>query len=182
MLIYEAGGDVAHYAYATIAGRIDQFVLGIAAWEFRGLLRGRHVWMGVATVAFFGFYQWFVGIGGYYATQGARSVWIVIPTIEAAFFSFLIAYYDALVFSRRWYWRLVEAVGAASFSIYLLHTFVVFGLAAILGRWVPTMATWEVAEAVALAVFAALFPVAWLSYRVVELPFLRHRMRYTGVP
>ena len=181
-LIYEAGGDVAYYAYWTIIGRIDQFVLGIAAWEFRGLLRGRHVWMGVATVAFFGFYQWFVSIGGFYGTQGARAVWIVMPTIEAAFFSFLVAYYDAFAFSRRWYWRLVEAVGSASFSIYLLHTFVVFDLPPIIARWVPGMATWEIAEAVALVTFAALFPVAWLSYRFVEMPFLRYRTRYVGVP
>jgi peptidoglycan/LPS O-acetylase OafA/YrhL len=179
-LIYEAGGDVAYYAYGTIAGRIDQFVLGIAAWEFRGLLRGRHLWMGIATVAFFSFYQWFVSIGGFYATQGARAVWIFIPTIEAGFFSFLIAYYDGLAFSRRWYWRLVEAIGAASFSIYLLHIFVVFALAQIASFYLPAMATWEVAEAVAVAAFAAILPVAWLSYRFVERPFLRFRRKYTG--
>jgi peptidoglycan/LPS O-acetylase OafA/YrhL len=181
-LIYEAGGDVEYYAYSTIVGRIDQFVLGIAAWEFRGLLRGRHIWMGVATVAFFGFYQWFVSIGGYYATQGTRGIWIVIPTIEGAFFAFLVAYYDAFTFSRAWYWRLVEAIGAASFSIYLLHTFVVFGLAEIASRTLPGMATWEIAEAVALVVFTAVLPVAWLSYRFVERPFLQYRTRYTGVP
>jgi rhamnosyltransferase len=180
-LIYGAGGDVEFYAYWTIAGRIDQFVLGIAAWEFRGLLRGRHLWMGVAIVAFFGFYQWFADIGGFYATQGTRAIWIVIPTIEAAFFSFLVAYYDAFAFSRAWYWRLIEAVGSASFSIYLLHIFVVFGLAEIANRSLPAMATWEIAEAVAFVVFAGLFPVAWLSYRFVEQPFLQFRTRYTGV-
>src|SRR4051812_36240031 len=32
ILIYAVGGDVAYYAYWTIFGRIDQFVLGMAAW------------------------------------------------------------------------------------------------------------------------------------------------------
>ncbi|WP_158921491.1 hypothetical protein [Acidisphaera sp. S103] len=169
---------MAYFAYWTIVGRIDQFVLGIAAWEFRGFLRGRHLWMGIATVAFFSFYQWFVRMGGFYATQGARAVWIFIPLIEAGFFSFLIAYYDGFVFSRRWYWRFVEAIGAASFSIYLLHTFVVFTLAEIANSYLPAMATWEVAEAVAVAAFVAVLPVAWLSYRFVERPFLRFRTNY----
>jgi peptidoglycan/LPS O-acetylase OafA/YrhL len=182
LLIYVAGGDVEYYAYWTLIGRIDQFVLGIAAWEFRGHLRGRHVWMGVATVAFFGFYQWFVSIGGFYATQGSRAVWIFIPTIEAAFFALLVAYYDAFAFSRAWYWLLIESIGAASFSIYLLHTFVVFAFASIAEAYLPAMTTWEISEAVAAAVLAALFPVAWLSYRFLELPFLRFRTKYVRQP
>jgi rhamnosyltransferase len=181
LLIYESGGDVEYYAYWTIVGRIDQFLLGIAAWEFRALLRGRHVHIGVAVLAFFGFYHWFISIGGFYGTQGNRPIWIVIPTIEGAFFSFLIAYYDAFAFSRTWYWRLVEAVGTASFSIYLLHTFVVFGLAKAISLYVPRMATWEIAEAAAFVAFVALFPVAWLSYRFVEQPCLRFRTKYVGV-
>jgi hypothetical protein len=40
-------------------------------------------------------------------------------------------------------------------------------------------AVWEIAEAVALLVFVAFVPVAWLSYRYVEMPFLRLRARYT---
>lgn len=179
LLIYAVGGNVEDYAYWTIIGRIDQFILGIAAWELRGLLLGRHGWMAVATVAFFGFYQWFVSIGGFYATQGNRAVWIFIPTIEAAFFSFLIAYYDtSFTFSRAWYWRLVECAGAASYSVYLLHTFVVFDLAGMAYRHVPGIADWQIAEAVALATFAMAVPVAWLSYRYLELPFLRFRTRY----
>jgi peptidoglycan/LPS O-acetylase OafA/YrhL len=178
LLIYEAGLDVEYYAYWTIIGRIDQFILGIAAWELRGLLRGRHLWMGIATVAFMGFYQWFASVGGFYGTRGTQAIWIFIPTIEATFFSFLIAYYDACVFSRAWYWRLVEAIGTASFSIYLLHIFVVFGLAQIASHYVPAMATWEIAEAVAVVAFVAILPVAWLSYRFVELPFLQFRAKY----
>lgn len=180
LLIYRAHGNVAVYAYWTIIGRIDQFILGIAAWEFRSKLRGRHVLMGIATVAYFAFYHWFVGIGGFYGTQGSRAVWIFIPTIDAAFFSFLVAYYDGFAFSRAWYWRSIEVIGSASFSIYLLHTFIVFDLGALADHYIPDIATWEIAEAVALAAFLALFPVAWLSYRYFELPFLRYRSSYTG--
>jgi peptidoglycan/LPS O-acetylase OafA/YrhL len=180
LLIYLAGGDVAYYGYFTIVGRIDQFVLGITAWHFRSLLAGRHGWMAVATVVFFVIYQWFVVQGGYNGTQGARFVWVYIPTVEAAYFSFLVAYYDAtFAFARTWYWRLAEAIGAASYSIYLLHTFIVFNIAEIASRHVPGIRTWEVSEAVALVMFCLFAPVAWLSYRWMELPFLRFRTRYT---
>lgn len=179
LLVYGVGADVQYYAYWTLIGRIDQFILGIAAWEFRGLLRARHVWMASAAVAFFGFYQWFVSLGGFYGTLGNRAVWIFVPTVEAVFFSFLVAYYDtSFAFSRAWYWRLIEAAGAASYSIYLLHVFVVFDLAAAAEKHLPAMASWEIAEAVAVVGFAFVFPFAWLSYRYMELPFLRFRTRY----
>jgi peptidoglycan/LPS O-acetylase OafA/YrhL len=180
LLIYAADGDVAYFAYWTLVGRLDQFILGIVAWEYRSLLKARHVPMAIAIVLFFAFYQWFVSIGGFYSTQGNRAVWIVLPTIEALFFSFLVVYYDTtFVFSRAWYWRLLEIAGAASYSIYLLHNFVVFGLARIAAKHLPGMAIWEVAEVVALVVFAGIVPVAWASYRYFEMPFLRLRSRYT---
>ena len=180
VLIYAAGGDVEYYAYSTIIGRIDQFVLGIAAFGFRGRLRGRHMWIAVAGAAFIGFYQWFTHIGGFYGTQGNRAVWILIPTIDAAFFSFLVAYYDtSFTFSRRWFWRLLQATGSVSFSIYLLHDYVAFDVARWANDYVPAMAAWEVSELFAIAVFAAFIPVAWLSYRFVEMPFLGFRTNYT---
>lgn len=179
-LIYRGGGDMEFYAYWTLIGRIDQFALGIAAWEYRGWLKGRHVPMAVATVAFFAFYQWFVTIGGFYGTQGSNPVWIFMPTIEGAFFGFLVVYYDTtFVFTRRWYWRLVEIAGTVSYSVYLLHTFVVFQVAQVADRYLPAMATWEVSEIAALLGFILFVPVAWLSYRFVETPFLRFRTRYT---
>jgi peptidoglycan/LPS O-acetylase OafA/YrhL len=179
--IFLLHGDVEQYAYWTLIGRIDQFTLGIMAWQWRAFLRGRHVSIGVAALAFFAFYQWFATIGGYYGTHGPRAVWIFIPTIEAAFFSFLVAYYDTTFsFSRSWYWRALEAAGAASFSIYLLHMFVVFRIADWAQSQIPAMATWEVAEGVGLLTFALVAPIAWLSYRYFESPFLRLRVRYTS--
>jgi peptidoglycan/LPS O-acetylase OafA/YrhL len=178
-LIYASGGDVAFYAYFTIAGRIDQFVLGIAAWQFRGLLTGRHICFGAAAVAFFAFYQWFVSAGGYYATQGTNPIWIVLPTIEAAFFSFLVAYYDTTFkFSRAWYWRFAELAGASSYSIYLLHGIFIIDLSNMASKLAPSLATWEVAEACALLAFVMFVPFAWLSYRFLEAPFLRFRVPY----
>ena len=34
------------------------------------------------------------------------------------------------------------------------------------------------AMAIALAWFIAFLPIAWVSYRLIELPFLRYRVRY----
>jgi len=180
-VIHASGGDVEYYAYFTIFGRIDQFVLGIAAWTFRDVLTGRHVWMALSTAAFFAFYQAFADIGGYYAARGTPLVWIVIPTIEAAYFSFLVVYYDTtFVFGHGRLWRFLQAAGAASYSIYLLHTFFVFDLAKWLNDRIPGMSTWEMSELVVLPIFAAFVPVAWLCYRLVEMPFLRFRTRYTA--
>jgi peptidoglycan/LPS O-acetylase OafA/YrhL len=171
---------VAYFAYWTLVGRIDQFVLGILAWQYRRVFTRRPLATAFAIVAFFSFYQWFLSMGGFYGTQGNYAVWIVLPTIEASFFSFLVVYYDTtFTFSRVWYWRALERIGAVSYSIYLLHQFFVFNLADMVGRFVPAMATWEIAEAVALVVFVAFVPVAWISYRYVEMPFLRLRARYT---
>ena len=169
-LLYEHGRDVAYFAYFTIVGRVDQFVMGIAAWEFRGLVKGRHWWVGTAAVAFFAFYQWFLGQGGYYGTQGTRLVWVFLPTIEAVFFSLVVGYYDnTFNFRRAWPSRLLEAAGAASYSLYLLHPFVVFYLAGIAGETVPRIAVWEIAEAVAVLAFVLVVPFAWLCYRYVEI-------------
>jgi peptidoglycan/LPS O-acetylase OafA/YrhL len=179
-LIYTQGGDVAYYAYFTIFGRIDQFVLGMAAWHYRNFLRGKHLWITVAGVTFFVFYQWFASIGGYYGTQGNRAIWIFLPTIEAVFCSFLVAYYDStFAFRRRWFWTLLQLVGTTSYSIYLLHTLVVFEFAKWANGVLPGMSTWEESELVAIPFFLAVMPFAWLSYRFVESPFLRFRIPYT---
>lgn len=179
--IYGFGGDVETYAYWTLVGCIDQFLLGMAAWEYRTSLRSRHVIMLLSAVVFFSFYQWFAEMGGFYGTQGPALVWVVLPTINAAFFSFLVAYYDgSFVFPRRWYWRAIEAAGTASYSIYLLHVFFVFRLAPRLMRFLPGMRTWEISEFVALIVFVAFVPVAWLSYALLEKPIMDAlRVRYT---
>ena len=179
--IYGYGGDVETYAYWTLIGCIDQFILGIAAWEYRTLLRSRHVLMALAVVVFFSIYQWFVEMGGFYGTQGPDLIWIILPTLNAAFFSFLIAYYDgSFVFPRRWYWRAIEVAGTASYSIYLLHPFFAFSLAPRLMNFFPVMHTWEISEMVAFVVFLAFVPVAWLSYALIEKPIMDAlRVRYT---
>ena len=120
VLIYMMGGDVAHFAYWTLVGRIDQFILGMFAWRYRAIFTRGHLAMVMAVIAFFTFYQWFLSIGGYSGTRGNNAVWIILPTVEASFFSFLVVYYDTtFTFSRAWYWRLLETIGAVSYSIYL---------------------------------------------------------------
>jgi peptidoglycan/LPS O-acetylase OafA/YrhL len=178
-LIYRSGGDIQFYAYTTIIGRFDQFVLGVVAWRFRRCLTGRHGSMVILTIGFFAFYHWFAAAGGYYGPLRTQGVWVYLPTIEAAYFSALVGYYATTFrFARTAWWRLVESAGAASYSIYLLHTFFVFAVAKATAERFPWMGTWEFAEAVALIAFVGMASLAWLSYRWIELPFLGLRKPY----
>ena len=175
--IYMSEGTVRQLAYFTIAGRFDQFALGICAWTF---FRGAkpHNWlMAAAFVAFVAFMHSVNVAGGIDGTLHSP-VWIVFTTIEGLFYALLIAWYDGgtrqlpAAISG-----LIAKVGQASYSIYLLHFIVVFAAA----RWlddVTDMRGMLPGLLLSVVAFAAFCPIAWLSYRLIEQPFFRYRRRY----
>lgn len=62
--------------------------------------------------------------------------------------------------------------------MYLLHTFVVFFMARWIDQHVLNLHNVHVALAVAVVSFLAFLPVAMLSHRWIEKPFLRRRVVY----
>lgn len=180
--LWTALGEVQTLAYATIVGRIDQFTLGILAWHVGAGMRGR--W-GVALTAFLmfsAFYWLFAAAGGYWKLGGFPSpnpVWIFLPTIEGAAFAVLIAWYDrSFSPAARGASGFVARLGEYSYSIYLLHFFVVFRIAAFIDEHVMSLSNFYVALAWSGVCFAAMALPGWVSYRFVESPFLRWRKRY----
>jgi len=181
--IYLHDGEVQRAAYWTIVGRIDQFLFGMFAFECRRVACGRHGIAAVVLLAFMGFYWAFDRAGGFYLLDGGypspSALWIVLPTIEGAVYAFLIAWYDAS-FTQRHTWpsRVAATAGAYSYSIYLLHPFVVFKMAAWIDAHVMSLSSYYVAFAWSILGYLAMMPIGWLSYRLIESPFLRLRRRY----
>lgn len=108
-------------------------------------------------------------------------LWTVMSTIEGLGFAVLVAWWDVnrgadaptSRVGRFWVWT-----GKVSYSMYLLHGFWAF----IVARWCQStfngLATPESAILLSTLTFIASVPVVTLSYRFIELPFLRSRRRY----
>ncbi|RYZ74908.1 MAG: acyltransferase [Lysobacteraceae bacterium] len=179
--LHHRNGEVQTLSYLTLVGRIDQFLLGILAFHLRRHLRKRH-WLAAATgLAFLAFYWYFDLIGGFISYPSYPSpsrLWIVLPALEGIAYATLIAYYDSSFQpGRTGLSGLIGRFGTYSYSIYLLHFFLVFRMSAFIGS-VMDLSNFYVACAWSLACFCLMYPVGYLSYRFVEEPFLRLRHRY----
>lgn len=186
LALYAHFGEIQSLSYWTIVGRIDQFVLGIAAFRCCGLMNGRHGAAAGVALGFFGFYWLFDSAGGFYkmpAYPSPSPIWIIMPAIEGAAYAFLIAYYDRNFTPRnRGLSWLIGLAGSYSYSIYLLHFVVVFRAASFINHNVMDLSNFYVAQAWAVFCFALMIPVGYLSFRFVEQPFLKFRVRYTPSP
>ena len=178
-------GEVQSLAYPTIIGRIDQFVLGIMAFHGRTHFIGRHARATVIAVAFITLYWWFDKSGGFFLQPRYPSpsrVWITLPTLEGAAFAALIAWYDgSFVHGSGGVSRLLSLLGEYSYSIYLLHFFFVFALAQWIHANVIDISNFYIALPVAMLAYLAMIPLAYLSMRFVERPFLKLRRRYIRI-
>ena len=176
-----AGGNARDIGYMTIVGRLDQFLIGMwAAWAFRSWPLSRRagaMLAGVALAAAIGALAWFNAAGGWPATPAWKVAW---PTLEGLLWAaFVIGYVDAANAANGRWSRVVAGIGAISYSIYLVHFIVIWMLVrydlsfAFTGHFAidALLETGLIALPLTLA-------VASLSYRFVELPFLRLRGRY----
>ncbi|MDP3813683.1 acyltransferase [Pseudomonas sp.] len=184
--IYIQSGEVQPAAYWTIIGRIDQFVLGMLAFHARLHLAGHHFRAISAITLFLVFYWGFSYAGGFHGMPSYPSpsaIWIILPTIEGLACAIAIAWYDgSFTPSRTGVSGLIGHVGQCSYSIYLLHVFVVYEAAWLVNERVMDISTLYPALGWAFLCFVALLPVAMLSFRFVERPFLLLRRNYVGVP
>lgn len=182
-LLWKWQGEIQSIAFWTIIGRIDQFVLGILAFHLRDIATKSH-WSAAAVLLTFSLFYWyFDSIGGFHLAPTYPSpspLWIIMPTVEGAAFAFLIAYYDSsFTPPRSGASRFVGLVGTYSYSIYLLHFFVVFAAARLVHSRIADISNFHVALVWAFAVFLCMMPLGYLSFRYIEAPFLNLRVRYT---
>ena len=184
-LHYERG-EVQSFAYWTIVGRIDQFALGMFVYQFRSHVARRH-FMAIGTItAFLLFYWYFDLLGGFYLNPSYPSpspLWILLPTIEGLAYATGIAWYDnSFSHSTTGASNFIGRIGEYSYSIYLLHFFVVFDAARFVDQRIMDISNFYVACLWSMIFFVLMMPACYVSFRMIEAPFLKLRKRYVDVP
>ncbi|MGF1447779.1 MAG: acyltransferase family protein [Opitutales bacterium] len=181
-VLYASQGTIQIASYLTIVGRIDQFLLGILAYQYRDKLTGQHLKFAAVWALFLGFFWYFSSLGGFYQNGGYPSpsaIWIFVPLAEGVAYAFLVAWYDnSFKHTTGPISRFVAAIGTYSYSIYLLHFMVVGTLARAVRQFVDVEnVLWS--TALGSICFLVMVPIGYLSFTYWEKPFLRFRKRYT---
>jgi peptidoglycan/LPS O-acetylase OafA/YrhL len=181
-IIYQKNGGVQLYAYNTIIGRIDQFVLGMVVYQFRAYFTKRHFIAIPLLIGFALFYWYFDSLGGFYQYQSypsASPLWILLPTIEGIAYAVGIAWYDtSFSHATTGVSKFIGYIGQVSYSIYLLHYFVVFDAARFVNEKIMNISNFYVAYLWSIMFFLLMLPVGYLSFRFIEAPFLTFRKHY----
>ena len=182
-LIWQSSGEVQTLAYWTIVGRIDQFLFGMLAAKYRHSISGRHLVVLITIVMFSLFYWKFDELGGFWEMPtypSPSALWILLPTVEGAVFGLVTAWYDSsFTHSSTGISAFLAKAGEYSYSIYLLHFFLVFRAAKFVHIHIMDISNLYVACAWALVFYTLMLIPAYLSYRFVESPFMKMRKKYT---
>lgn len=174
--------SVQSLSYFSIVGRIDQFLLGILAFDLRGRMQRRHMRAASAMTIFCGGYYAFDAAGGFYALDGeypsSSPLWIVWPLFEGSCSAALVAWYDNSFAFRGRIATAVAFVGFVSYEIYLLHFFVFKQMAHAIDQYVMPLNNFYVAWAWAVPCFMALVIPCWIVFKLVEQPWQRFKPDY----
>lgn len=183
-VLYAAGGDLDFLAYHTMLGRIDQFVLGLLAFHLRDRIQGRHLLWVMGAVCFVAMMSYIDHRGSMLAKQPELSHWwVVMTTTEGLFYGLTVAWYDnSFRHTTGPVSTFIAWIGRCSYSIYLLHSFAVFKMSQWINAHLFSLANVNLSLAVATVCFLLFLPVGYLSYRFIELPFLRRRVPYLQRP
>lgn len=180
------GADMLRLSYWSLAGRLDQFLLGMLAGVYyaRRFQASRRLdWQGVwgAGIVLLALYLFNQAGGGAQNNQ----VWILWPTLEGgAWALFLIGYLSLARHIHPGVGRALIGLGAISYSVYLVHYVVLY---VFMERGWDTLLRLEDPVLTALVNVAVLIMplvivVASISYFSVERPFLRRRKAYVRRP
>jgi rhamnosyltransferase len=182
LFLYLELGEIQSLAYYSIVGRIDQFVFGILAFQFRDFFKGGHIKALVIFLCFAMFIWYFDSLGGFYRNPkypSPSSIWIYMTSLEGIAYASLIAWYDnSFNHSSGKISRFIALIGTYSYSIYLLHFFFVFKLGNAIDQHVISLSNNYWAMLIAPIAFLLMIPLGWLSYRYIESPFLKFRTNY----
>lgn len=175
-------GEVQSIAYWTIFGRIDQFVFGIIGFHLSQYIRKQHAAAIVTTFLFLSIYYYFDESGGFYLNGGYPSpspFWILLPSIEGVAFAILIAWYDTSFNHSQGKFSIgISRIGEYSYSIYLIHFFLVFAAAKWIDLNIINLSNFYISLFISLFAFAAMIPIGFLSMKYIEKPFLKFRKSY----
>ncbi|MBU6491926.1 MAG: acyltransferase [Burkholderiales bacterium] len=175
-----APGD-ANYVYFTMLGRLDQFLIGMIAGlvhlKSPRLLRSPYV-LGLAAI---------VALCCFHLMYATGSLWkndprcMPVSTLEALLWAtLLLAYFQGQLQWPAPLSRALASLGQCSYSLYLLHIYVVLVIDKY-GGWLH-LASDPGANAILnglLLVWPASLLLSFFSYRLIEAPFLGLRTPYT---
>ncbi|MFM8459940.1 MAG: acyltransferase family protein [Chthoniobacterales bacterium] len=182
LLIYHERGEIQSLAYFTIIGRIDQFVLGMLLCQCRSYFSRRHSLALVTILGFMLIYWGFDYLGGFAAgldQGGLGAFWIILPTIEGLAYGVAIAWYDTSFSpSNSGVSKFVGRLGQYSYSIFLLHFFVVFQAARFVNERIMDISNFYLALLWSFVFVAMMMVPGYLSFRFIESPFLKLRRNY----
>lgn len=185
-------GTVQSISYSTIFGRVDQFLCGMIAarlgeramaGKWWRLLRWLLAPLAVLGLAYL--YHRFHVMGGYFdgnaGGNSTRALWIVLPALEGLLYGTLIVGYVNLPLPiPRPLDVMLAKLGEVSFSLYLCHAFLLISVTRFLvDRLDVTIASH--ADALlygSLVVLPVCLAFAFLTYHLIEKPFLRMRRPY----
>ncbi|MEM9421277.1 MAG: acyltransferase, partial [Pseudomonadota bacterium] len=103
----------------------------------------------------------------------------VMTSIEGLAFGAFIAWYDtSFLFLNEGISYRVAQYGAYSYSIYLLHFFIVFKASRFIHENVSDLTNPYFAYGWSAVFFLAMLPIAYASFRLIEKPFLALRKPY----
>jgi len=180
ILCVALGASPRNLSYFTIVGRMDQFLIGmIAAHIFIAghftIKRTGVALVGAAFLLMASLYG-FNRLGGWVIDARWKVIW---HTYEALIFAALIlAYLAAYPGLNGVYRRVMGAIGAISYSIYLLHMPI---LMAFQKRHLYSKLV-GVPQYDALVTGLYIIPIvlgaSWITYTLIERPFLSLRVKY----
>lgn len=171
--------SVQDLAYWTIFGRVDQFVIGILMAYYGQRIAGQHGIAGLALITVLALYAYFDRLGGFYGNDTYPEIWLWLLTVEGLCYAILISWYDrSFSMKNSGLSGIFAKVGAASYSIYLLHVFFVFRMARMIDEKVISLDNFYIAFAACLVCFVPVALLSWFSYRYFELYWMRFRKTY----
>jgi peptidoglycan/LPS O-acetylase OafA/YrhL len=173
-----ATDSVQYLAYWTLAGRIDQLLIGYCAYYFAvGVPRRRILILGVAASGILlASYGVFNQSGGFNGTAN-HPIWIFMPLLEAVCYSAIIAAYS-LIRVPKLADTALGSIGTWSYSIYLGHFFLVPPLFFLFATFSAMPDSFYGRLMVALLAFPIVIGVGAMTYKTIEEPFLRSRRNY----
>ena len=178
ILLVADGAPAQSLSYWTIFGRIDQFLIGMAAAiVYRSVALQRPAILCIAVIVVMPLVLFAFNRSGDLENEaGWKVLW---PTFEGMIWAgFVVGYLHLAERLPALISKILAAIGEVSFSMYLLHVAII---AAVMKLGPVTFGLEPAGAALANAVVLVLpatIAASWVTFRIIERPFLRLRVRY----
>lgn len=182
--LFAINGEVQHFSYLTLLGRIDQFMLGMLAWSLRNFLFNKNEIIIFLIFCFMLIFNIFDHQGGFYRMPSYPSTsiwWVFLPTLEGLAYALLITWYCNFVKNVNFNSVLsvfLEKAALLSYSMYLIHFFFVFDISKFIHENLFALNNFYIALFFSFVSFLLILPICAITYYCIERPFLKLRKRY----